>query len=355
MKMQILFFWIWVLLPCSSVISQVLSDRPNQETKDLEAWSVPRDQVLEGGPGKDGIQALQNPIFLKAHDAYPTLSDTDLVLGYKHGDDIRAYPHMILDWHEIVNDNVGTVSLAVTYCPLTGTGIGWNRILNGKETTFGVSGLLYQTNLVAFDRATESNWSQILSTSVNGNLIGRKADLIPLVETDWKTWRKMFPETKIVSLTTGYHNAYGSYPYGPYRTDGDLFLFPTPKDKRLPSKERVHAITNGGEAKVYRFGDFESSNLIRDTFNGEEYLIVGNIHFIVSFKLDPSQSTSDFKYVFNGNDEHLVGDENGNQWNIFGEIISGNAAPLVVSSSFMGYWFSIPAFYETEVFTRNKK
>jgi hypothetical protein len=313
-------------------------------------WSIPVSEVLDGGPGRDGIPALENPALLAAEDVYPVLKDTDLILGFKSGNDIRAYPHIILDWHEIINDNIGDVSLAITYCPLTGTGIGWNRIVDGNETTFGVSGLLFQTNLIPFDRATGSNWSQILNESVNGSLSGEEADLIQIVETDWKTWKAMYPDTKIVSLDTGFNRTYGVYPYVDYKTNHDFFLFPTPKDDRLPSKERVHAIIDDEKAKAYRFSDFEDTHLIADSFNGRNYLIVGNENFMASFELEAGQNNGEFSYAFDGSGEAVLKDGDGTQWNIFGEVIAGNGQPLQASSSFMGYWFSIPAFYDTVVY-----
>jgi len=322
------------------------------EETDTPEWSIPIAEVLDGGPGRDGIPALENPIFLTADDA-TFLFEEDLVIGFKNGDDIRAYPHTILDWHEIINDNIGNVSLAVTYCPLTGTGIGWNRILNGEETTFGVSGLLFQSNLIPFDRATQSNWSQILNESVNGSLLGEKIDLIGLVETDWKTWQLLYPDTKVVSLETGFSRTYGLYPYGNYRTDNDFFVSPTPKDDRLPSKDRVLAITDDTNAKVFQFSDFESVPVIKDTFMNKTHLIVGNENFMVSFELNASQNALEFEYAFDGNSDIVLTDDEGNRWNIFGEAVSGprEGERLASSESFMAYWFSIPAFYETELYS----
>lgn len=321
---------------------------PNQVS--LE-WSIPKSEVLDGGPGKDGIPALVNPNF-SAIQNITYLEDTDLVLGIKNGDDIRAYPHAILDWHEIINDNLGDVSLAVTYCPLTGTGIGWNRIIGGNETTFGVSGLLYNTNLIPYDRATDSNWSQLLNESVNGELLGEEAELIQLFETDWKTWKSLFPTSEIVSINTGFSRTYGISPYGDYNTNNNRFLFPVPKDQRLPSKERVHAIIDGTDAKAYRFSDFSSNPIIRDTFKGKNYLVIGNDNFIVSFKLIGDEAMLNFEYVHNGSSASLVQDNDGNVWTIFGEAVSGprSGESLVDSDSFMGMWFSIPAFYTTELF-----
>ncbi len=111
-------------------------------------WLIPQNEVRDGGPGKDGIPALQTPPRVSVDDpANHYLEDEDLVLGYYYDGEIVAYPHDILDWHEIINDKVGGQAIAVTYCPLTGTGIGWERIIEEEETTFGVSGLLYNSNL----------------------------------------------------------------------------------------------------------------------------------------------------------------------------------------------------------------
>lgn len=345
-----LTLFVTVLVSCHLSVAQKTTENQDVNENSATEWSIPQTEVFKGGPDKDGIPSLENPPLLAADEVSPILKDTDLILGYKNGNDIRAYPIIILDRHEIINDKIGDVALAVTYCPLTGTGIGWSRSVDGKETTFGVSGLLYHTNLIAYDRSTDSNWSQILGESVNGSLSGEKAELIPFVETDWSIWKAMFPDTKIVDVDTGYSRSYGDYPYGDYKTNNDSFFFPTPKDNRLPSKERVHAVIDGDTAKVYRFSDFKGEKLIADSVKGKDYLVVGNPNFIVSFTLDTEQNAMVFEYVFNGTGEALLKDGTGDQWNVFGEVIVGNAQPLKASSSFMGYWFSIAANYRTAIY-----
>jgi hypothetical protein len=346
-KIVILIVVFNFIIACSGNPSLVVNEVNNSE------WSIPKTEVFDGGPGKDGIPALLNPEFTTVEDSdFNLLKDTDLVIGYKKGDDVRAYPHVILDWHEIINDNIGELSLAVTYCPLTGTGIGWNRFVNGAETSFGVSGLLYNTNLIPFDRATGSNWAQILNESVNGNLIGEKVNLIQLFETNWKTWKILYPKSKVVSKETGFSRSYGVSPYGDYNTNNESFLFPVSKDNRLPLKERVHSIIDEDKAKSYRFDDFIETNIIEDSFEGNDYLIVGNKDFIVSFLLDVDKSSLEFNYIYNGT-EVIINDNEGNEWGVFGEAISGprKGEVLASSNSFMGFWFSIPAFYTTEIYS----
>lgn len=344
-----------MLFSCSSSSTQetINPRNPQSGTPNTSSeWSIPISEILDGGPGKDGIPALEDPSFVKAENV-SVLKDSDLVLGYKNDFDIKAYQHIILDWHEIINDRIGDVALAVTYCPLTGTGIGWNRKIKGNETTFGVSGLLYNTNLIPYDRATNSNWSQILNESVNGSLVGEKVDLIMLVETNWKTWKTLYPDTKVLDLNTGFNRRYGLSPYGDYATNNDRFLFPVPKDDRLPLKERVHAIIDDGDSKVFRFSDFGSVNIIKDSFKGKTYLIVGNENFIVSFELNASQSALDFEYVYDGTSAIILKDSEGAEFGIFGEAVSGPAIGINLkpSTSFMAYWFSVPAFYQTELFS----
>jgi len=344
-----------LLFSCSKSNTQNVPTNPDEIENTSVEWSIPVAEVLDGGPGRDGIPALENPQMVSVENS-SILLDTDLVLGYKNGDDIRAYQHIVLDWHEIINDNIDDVSLAVTYCPLTGTGIGWNRIIDGNETTFGVSGLLYQTNLIPFDRATKSNWSQILNESVNGSLEGKKAELIQLVETDWKTWKTMYPTTKLIDVNnTGFSRTYGVYPYADYKTNETSFFFPTPKDSRLSLKQRVHAIIDAERAKAFRFSDFETTNVVKDVFQGKNYLIVGNQNFMTSFELNASQNGLEYDYIFDGSSGAIIEDSEGTQWNVFGEAISGpkQGQKLRASQSFMGYWFSIPAFYTTEIYANS--
>jgi len=345
-KVLVFLVSVSILFSCSPSDADGVGSRISGE------WSVPINEVLDGGPGRDGIPALINPDLINGENVTDNfLEDSDLVIGYKNGDEVMAYPHIILDWHEIINDNVGDVSVAITYCPLTGTGIGWNRILNGNETTFGVSGLLYNTNLIPFDRATNSNWSQILNEAVNGDLLGDKVAIITLFETNWGTWKALYPNTKVVSTNTGFSRTYGTSPYGDYNTNNNRFFFPVPKDNRLPLKERVHTILAGGNAKVYQFSDFDTVNIIEDSFEGANYLIVGNQDFMVSFELGSSVEGLEFSYIFN-NTEAILSDNEGNEWNIFGEAISGPRTGqfLKPSESFMAFWFSIPAFYNTEIY-----
>ncbi len=315
-------------------------------------WDIPEDEVLDGGPGKDGIPALTMPPFIPASEA-DYLSDDDLVLGYKDGSTIRAYPHPILDWHEIVNDKVNDFAFAVHYCPLTGTGMGWNRTINGTETTFGVSGLLYNSNLILYDRETDSNWSQIMLRSVQGELRGTEAETFQLVETTWSTWKAMYPQTVVLSTETGYNRQYDRYPYGDYRTNHSRFLFPfSPVDNRLDAKEMVHGVIRHDQAKAYRLETFTGGlKVIEDEFLGSRIVIAGHKekNYIVSFKRTlPDNTVLSFNPSLSGSPaSEIMTDNEGNTWNVFGEAVSGprQGQHLSPTTSFMGFWFAWGAFY----------
>lgn len=322
---------------------------------------IPVEEVFDGGPGRDGIPSLLNPELINANEA-DFITDDELVVGLKTENLIRAYPHKILDWHEIINDDLNDIAVAITYCPLTGTAIGWDRVIEGEKTTFGVSGLLYNTNLMPFDRKTDSFWSQMRLDCVNGNLIRNKALTHPLVETSWGTWKKMYPNTKIVSTNTGFDRNYQRYPYqqgsADYRVDNAFFLFPfTPVDNRLPSKERVLGVIINGLAKVYRFDSFAGSQIIEDSFMGKSLVLVGSDinNYIIAFESQLDDGTTLSFSALPPEELPLVMQDNeGNKWDAFGEAQFGprTGQRLKNTESFIGFWFSWASFYPNpEIFS----
>ncbi|NJN26759.1 MAG: DUF3179 domain-containing protein [Cyclobacteriaceae bacterium] len=321
-------------------------------------WAIPQDRVFDGGPGKDGIPALENPKLITVAEA-SYLSDNDLVLGYKNGSEVRAYPHSILDWHEIINDRVDDHAFAITYCPLTGTGIGWDRVIKGEETTFGVSGLLFNSNLLPYDRKTDSNWSQMRLDCVNGELIGTEIQTFNLIETTWASWKSMYPDTKVVSTSTGFNRNYGRYPYGDYKTNNSNLLFPvSPADDRIASKERVLGIVLDGKSKVYKFSSFASDDIVvrKDQFEEHDIVIVGSeMHnFILAFKSKLSDGTTvnlAAKNAVEAVSDVIMVDDEGSEWDVFGEAVRGprKGEKLQPVVSFIGYWFAWGAFYPTPV------
>lgn len=314
-------------------------------------WLVPKEKVFDGGPGKDGIPSVDEPKFLDASQV-EYLNSNDLVLGIKIGDQIHAYPHPVMNWHEIVNDSLDDSHIAITYCPLTGTGIGWDRQIMGEVTTFGVSGLLYNSNLIPYDRLTESNWSQMLNKGIHGEMIGSEATTHTLLETTWATWEKMFPDSRVLSTNTGFKRNYQHNPYGNYKEKPDL-LFPVePLDERLFSKERVLGIIRDGQAKTYRFESFaDSVTLIRDTFQEKAFIIAGSKqqNLLVAFEnqtMESRETDLQFEAVQDALPV-IMKDATGSRWNVFGEAVTGpnKGKKLKQAKSMIGFWFAWGAFY----------
>src|SRR5215472_10199714 len=219
---------------------------------DLARHSVPTDEILDGGPPKDGIPAILEPKFVSASDAV-FLMPNDRVVGVLVKGRARAYPLKILNWHEVVDDALAGSPLAVTYCPLTASAIVYNRALDTRALTLGVSGKLYQSNLLFYDKSTESLWSQIKGEAVAGPLTGRRLEPLPSVVTTWETWRKVHPDTLVLDVNTGYSRNYGIDPYQSYESS-DQIMFPvTPLDGRLPTKERVLGLTVNGSDEALPF------------------------------------------------------------------------------------------------------
>ncbi len=319
-------------------------------------WLIPENEVFDGGPGKDGIPALSNPRLVASDDA-PFLSDQDLVIGVVIGGVARAYPHSILDWHEIINDEIADRAVSITYCPLTGSGIGWDRWLSTEATTFGVSGMLYNSNLIPYDRETDSYWSQMKLQCVFGENKGQTPVLVSVLETTWGTWRGMYPGTRVVSDNTGYSRPYGFYPYGSYRTAQNLLFPVNPLDERLPLKERLGGVIVDGQARTYPFGLFEEGvGVINDTFQGQSVVVVGSApsNFMMIFQRTMSD---DVLLTFTPLQDQLsavMTDNEGTTWNVFGKGLAGPRAgqQLPLAHSFIAYWFAWGAFYPgAEIYT----
>jgi len=322
-----------------------------------EEWLIPAGEILDGGPGKDGIPSIDNPDFAPLGEIN-FIPDDRLIIGVKIGDEIRAYPHQILDWHEIVNDQIGAKSIALVYCPLTGTGLCWNREIDGEVTEFGVSGLLFRNNLIAYDRSSNSNWPQMQLRSAHGEHKGRNIEILQVVETTWETWKKLYPESMVHTANTGHNRNYNGFTYGQdYLFNHNNILFPvTNSDGRLQNKNRVHGIIAsdfaGMEAtvKVYVINEFgEGVNLIVDHVGDNQYIIAGSneYNFAAAFQLLPGNGVSlQFEAVQNQLPV-IMQDNEGNLWDIFGYAVAGprQGDRLQAARSYTGYWFAWADFF----------
>jgi len=240
---------------------------------DLSQHSVPLEELRSGGPPKDGIPAILNPIFVQAKNA-SFLHDEDRVLGLSDGNQAKAYPVKILNWHEIVNDTIGGKPVLVTYCPLCGTGIGFDPVVNGRPVTFGVSGLLYQSDLVMYDHQTESLWSQISMEAIAGPMTGAKLKHIFLVHTTWGEWQAAHPTTLVLSTNTGHLRNYERDPYAGYARRRDLMFDVTHFDPTYHPKEWVLGLEVDGVFKAYPFVELQKLHKpLADRVNGQRVLV----------------------------------------------------------------------------------
>jgi hypothetical protein len=317
-------------------------------------WTVPRSEIFDG-TGKDGIRSIDSPVFLEAGDAEVDayMNNNDLVVGVVVGNVAKAYPHRILDWHEIVNDDVSGEKITISYCPLTGTAFGWESSVDNEFTEFGVSGLLYNTNLILYDRGSDSYWSQLKLECINGKFIRSRPKVVNTIETTWGLWKKMFPGTKILSNKQGFGGSYLGYPYGNYKENSVLYFPVVTKsgnffqNKNIPMKNRVHAIIGDDSAKVFEFRDFGAGRTIRSRFLSSDVLVVGNQGMINSYILESQHANLIFEYDFSNPGHHYFKDNEGNKWNVLGVAVEGprKGEVLVPTNSLMSYWFAIPSFF----------
>lgn len=239
----------------------------------VESHSIPLNKILSGGPPRDGIPALLTPQFLPAHEV-DYLSPQDRVLGIQRNDQAKSYPIAILNWHEIVNDTLGDTPIVVTYCPLCGTGMGFRRKAGNRLLTFGVSGLLYESDVLMYDHQTESLWSQIAMQAVTGPSLSEHLKPIFLEHTTWKAWRKRHPHTLALSRDTGFTRDYSRDPYKDYALTDRLMFPPTTQDDRLSPKSWVLGVERNGKFKAYPFSTLEVVGpAFVDSLNGINHVV----------------------------------------------------------------------------------
>ncbi len=216
--------------------------------------SIPLNEILSGGPGKDGIPSIDTPKFVTT-DGAAFLEENDPGIGLTLGGESRFYPYRILVWHEIVNDTLADTPVLVTYCPLCATGIVFDRRVDGAPVEFGVSGMLWQSNLLMYNRAgsleNESLWSQVLGEAVLGVHTGTRLAIVPSDIVRWGEWQKLHPDTEVLSRDTGTARNYGRDPYGDYYTSASVSFGATFRDDRLHPKTLVAGIELDGQYKAY--------------------------------------------------------------------------------------------------------
>ena len=342
--------------PQATIVSEIsdtdsdssLSTQTIMETNGMK-HIIPLDKIKGGGPPKDGIPSIDNPQFAEIQGSQ-FVSDSDTVIGLEINGDARAYPLFILVWHEIVNDRVGDVPVAVTYCPLCYTNQVFERIIDGQEVEFGTSGKLYNSNLVMYDRWTESYWSQGLGIAITGELTGMQLKTVPFDVITWGDWKKIHPDTLVLTTDTGHLRSYATDPYGDYYTDPRIIFPVDNSDDRMHPKEIILGFHEDGIYKAYKQNDVELHNIINDDIGETPIMLVSLF----------SQNSRAFDRTVNGEilefefvDGKIIDTTTKSEWSYDGIAVSGplEGNKLTRMSIEPGFWFEWIAFHpETEVF-----
>ncbi len=328
---------------------------------DLPTPLVDPARVVSGGPPPDGIPPVDEPRFLRPDDV-PWLTDDEPVIALTVGDEHRAYPVQVMVWHEIVNDTVAGRPVSVTYCPLCNSALAFDRRLGDRLLTFGTSGKLYLSDLVMYDRQTESLWSQIEGRAIAGVLTGEQLERIPVQTVSWAQWRDAHPDGWVLSRDTGAERDYGRNPYVGYdEATSDPFLFDGDADRRLDvkarvlglgdpddpvavplaalSRSRVLALEVAGDQVVLWAGEGLRSALdTADIAEGRELATTGAFSPVVdgrtlTFRADGPQT--------------FVDDQTGTTWDVLGRAVSGPlvGTQLEATGHLDTFWFAWSAFH----------
>jgi len=240
---------------------------------DVADAGIPVTEIHLGGPAKDGIPAIDRPRFVTAEEA-GELEGQAAVLGLALNGDSKAYPVAIMNWHEIVNDRIGGHPVSVTYCPLCGSGIAFSAEAGGRALEFGVSGLLYNSDMLLYDRQSESLWSQLMGEAVSGPMKGTRLTTLPLEHTTWADWHHRHPDTAVLSRETGYRRDYDRDPYAGYESEEGLYFPVARRDPRYHPKERVLGLELAGKFKAYPFAELSRvSGEVEDRLAGQAITI----------------------------------------------------------------------------------
>jgi hypothetical protein len=292
---------------------------PTGQTTPHDTWLVDTENLLYMGSEKDRIQSIDTPVFVPIQNIH--LNDKDLVFSIHMDGITKVYPHSVMGMHEIVNDQIGNYYYAVTYCPLTGSGIAWNRTINGKVTEFGVSGMLFKDNLIPYDRDTFSNWSQMKGVCINGELIGYEAEALPLVTSTFGMIKKAYPDAMILD-----HEACDEGICENVRSERD---FGEPGDAiDLPPDKRYFGIIDDPKLLVFDIEFFNDTvQIYQANFNSHKLLIVGdkNEQYFSAFIYDEDLGANAF-YAVQNNLPNIMNDDTGNIFDMFGNVVSGPAA-----------------------------
>ena len=325
---------------------------------DFSQRSIPLSEITPGGPGKDGIPAIDAPVFEDIEGGDGWLEDQEPVHVVEVNGEVKAYPLAILIWHEIVNDTVGGVPVAVTYCPLCNSAIAFDRRLGDRTLEFGVSGVLRHSDMIMFDRETESWWQQLVGEAIVGDLLGKRLTILPSFLVSWEDFKSAHPDAQVLSRETGHSRPYGRNPYELYDRQTPFLFFGEP-DKRLRALDRVIVVEEGEDAIAFPLTTLEHEPVVHYTLGGREV--------VVFFQLGASSALDDVtvaggrdvgaaavygpeangqRLTFTAVGDAFVDDETGSLWNLLGQAVEGPLKGAALEPVVHGthFWFAWAVF-----------
>jgi hypothetical protein len=364
---------------------QTADDLPPGVRSLTAAWNtnwnkslVAYDELLSGGPPRDGIQSIDDPRFESVASAGTWLAANEPVIVLEIAGDARAYPLQILTWHEIANDVVGGQPVVVTFCPLCNSALAFDRVVGGEAFEFGVSGLLRHSDLVMYDRTTETLWQQFTGEAIIGDLTGEQLSFLPTAIVSFGDFGAAHPEGQVLSRETGLRDpsSYGTNPYAGYDTydhilsaGGNLALFSDEPDGRLAPADRVVTVSlpEGGIDIAYPYAVLQTARVINDVQGGRELVVffapgtASALGARVIADAEDVGATGVFnpfvdgrKLTFRWEGDQFVDAETGSTWNILGQATGGPLAGMALEPIVHGdhFWFSWAAFRpETIIFS----
>jgi hypothetical protein len=344
-----------------------LDDQLNVSTSgwktDFSKYSVNLSEIRSGGPPRDGIPPIDHPVYTSIDAADEWLEATEPVIAVVNGDDARAYPLQILVWHEIVNDLLGGLPILVTFCPLCNTAIAFERRLepDGIVYDFGTTGNLRYSDLVMWDRQTESWWQQLTGEAIVGELTGLKLALYPAQILGWSAFKETYPACDVLSRETGFERDYGTNPYVGYDDiNSSPFLFDRRADDRFPPMERAVGVERDGEAVAYPFSALESIGVINDEIAGLPiaiFLVPGARSAVDAAAISASRDVGQAgvfdrrlgnqTLTFRRDQDDFVDEASGSRWDITGRAVEGSlaGAQLMPIPHVVVFWFAWAAGY----------
>jgi hypothetical protein len=317
--------------------------------------------ITSGGPPRDGIPPIDNPKFIPVSEPPEYMNDSEPVVTVEINGEAKAYPVAILMWHEIVNDEVGGVPVTVTFCPLCNTALVFDRRIGDVVYDFGTSANLRKSDLVMWDRQTDSWWQQITGEAIVGEMTGTKLTFIPSPMVSWAEFRDAQPNGQLLSRETGVGRNYNGAPYAGYDQLGnEPFLFTGRIDPRLESVARVVGIYSVESGVAYPFSIFESVPIINDTVGDQDIVIfyapdttsgfssaLGQGNRVIGSTGVYNPNLDGQKLVFKVESGRIGDEQTGSVWNMLGKAVEGELTgkqlePIVHANHF---WFAWSAFF----------